>query len=245
MRPCKVFVSLAIFASIVSAQQTAPPTTGPRTAPPTTGPQTTPPTQRTAPAQTGFNFPTPLFQQPNVGSTLNLTPAQTRQLSEMNTKMQADWRDRFNTAFGSTAQNRDATMNQLQTQFNQAWMQGAGNIFNEAQRSRLNQLSLQSQGPSAFTNPDVQKQLNLTAQQQNQLQQLNTQFNRQLQDFSTVDPLRRDEATRRWNTFQQSMSERVNSILTDPQRKTWSQMTGDAFQFAPPFSGTSTTPTRP
>lgn len=222
MRWFKVFVSLALVSSVVHAQQT-----------------TAPPAQ---PAQRGFNFPTPLFQQPNVASNLNLTPAQTRQLGEMNTRLQADWQNRFNQAWGSTGRDRDASMQQLQTQYNQAWMNGTQNIFNDSQRTRYNQLYLQSQGPAAFYLPEVQRRLSLSDEQLTQLRQLGTQYGRQFQDFRTIDPAQRTDAMKRWDTMQKETSERLRTILNEQQQKTWSEMTGEPFRFAPPFSNTTTTP---
>lgn len=229
MRPFKVFVPFAMLSGVLIAQQpAAPPTTGQR--------PTAPPTQR------GYNFPAPLFQQPNVGTSLNLTPAQTRQLAEMNTRLQADWGDRFNKTWSSTGRDRDASLQQLQSQYYDTWMKGTQNIFNDAQRQRYNQLNLQYQGPSAFLNPDMQKGLNLSDEQRTQLGQLRTQYDRQFQDFRTVDPTRRDDAMKRWETMQKETSERMRSILNEQQQKTWSQMTGEQFRFAPPFSNTPTPP---
>jgi hypothetical protein len=223
MGPFKVtvFASLALLAGLsiprVEAQQQQPPT------------------------QRAYTFPPTITQYPNVSQTLNLTPAQTRQLSEMNTKLQADWRDRFNKAWTST--NRDATLQQLQSQYNEAWMKGSRDILNNNQMTRYNQLYLQSQGPGAYFNPDVQKRLNLNEEQMNQLRQLRTQYDRQYQDFRAVDPTRRDDAMKRWETLQKDTSDRIRTILNEQQQKTWSEMTGENFRFAPPF--TTTTPPRP
>jgi hypothetical protein len=199
------------------------------------------PQQQQQPAQRGFNFPTPLFQQPNINSQLNLTPQQQRQLSEFNTRFQADWRDRFNRAATSTEREREVALQRLQSEYNQAWMKGTNDIFNDTQRARYNQLALQSQGPGAFFDTGVQRRMNLNDEQMTQLRRLRTQWDRSMQDFQQVDPARRDDATKRWEALQRETSERVREILNDDQEKTWSELTGEAFRFSPPFSS-STTP---
>jgi hypothetical protein len=191
------------------------------------------------PTQRQFNFSTPLFQQPNVGTALNLTPAQTRQLTEMNTRLQTDWRDRFNKAWSATGRERDANLQQLQTQYNDAWMKGTGDIFNKTQAERYRQLQLQSEGPAVFANPTVRQRLDLTPEQQQQLGDLRTRFDTQ---FRGIDPTRdRTDATKQWETLRQETNDKIRGILNEQQRRTWSEMTGEAFKFAPPFS----TPTPP
>jgi hypothetical protein len=240
---------------ILAAQAAAPPATGAGQARPgqagqagQTGQagqgagQAGQPTQR-------FNFPTPLFQQPNVGQTLNLNRDQMGRLTDLNQRLQTRFQDEFNRAAGATGRDRDTNLQNLQGRFNTEFMQGARGVFNEQQMTRFQQLQLQSQGPSALMNPDVARRLNLSDEQRARLRELDTQFRRQMNEFSGPDASRREGFRNRWETFQRDSNSRLNSLLDENQRRTWSEMTGERFNFGPPAApGTGTggtTPPRP
>jgi hypothetical protein len=200
--------------------------------------------QATAPPGTGagqagqpatrFNFPTPLFQQPNVGQTLNLNRDQMTRLNGMTQQLQNRFQGDFNRAFTGSGRDRDAAMQALQGRFNSDFMKGAGGIFNDQQMTRYRQLQLQSQGASALLSPDVASRLNLTDEQRTRLRNLDTQYQRQLRDFTGSDASRRADFRNRWETFQRENGQRINGILDENQRRMWSQMTGERFNFAPP-----------
>jgi hypothetical protein len=72
-------------------------------------------------------------------------------------------------------------------------------------------------GLNNFNNPAIQKQLNLTPAQMNQIRQLSTNMR---SEQSNLNP---SQYSQMW--------EQVNSILTPEQRQTWTQLTGERFDF--------------
>jgi hypothetical protein len=232
-RSLKLLLTAAFFClpGLLAAQATAPPGTG-------AGQAGQPPPR--------FNFPTPLFQQPNVGQTLNLNRDQMGRLTDMTQRLQTRFQDDFNRASGATGRDRDTNLQTLQGRFNTEWMRGARGVFNEQQMTRFQQLQLQSQGPAALMNSDVATRLNLSDEQRTRLRDLDTQFQRQMRDFTGPDAARRQDFRTRWETFQRESNSRLNSLLDENQRRTWREMTGERFNFAPPAApgtGTGGTPT--
>ncbi len=66
-------------------------------------------------------------------------------------------------------------MEMLQNQFNDRFNQNVNSTLTDpGARSRFEQLNRQYMGLSNFNNPAIQKQLNLTPQQLNQIRQLST-----------------------------------------------------------------------
>src|SRR5207253_3533219 len=123
----------------------------------------------------------------------------------------------------------------MQRRFDQDWTRGARDILNQDQLNRLQQLRLQSQGPAAFSDADIQRRLDLSAEQQRSLTDLQKRYTNQLRDFRNLNPQNRDDL-RRWQDFQRGTNERLNSILNPDQRRMWSGMIGQPFNFPPPSS---------
>jgi hypothetical protein len=129
-----------------------------------------------------------------------------------------------------TAQQRQAQMQQFATRFDSDFNRSLDNTFNDpSQRSRYNQLRLQSMGANAFNDPAIQGQLNLTPQQQTQLRQMAAQWRTQMGQFgdgTNIDP-------NQWNQMSSQYWDQLNSVLTPQQQQTWQQLVGQRFNFSP------------
>jgi hypothetical protein len=179
----------------------------------------------------------PLFFNPDVRRTLSITEQQFGRLSDAFNQAQTRFQNDFNQLSTLNERDRLARIADLNRSFNDAVMQGAQDVFTQQQLARLQQLQLQSRGLDVFNDPAIQQQLNLTQAQLNDLRALNTDFNRQ------VDLLRRATANNRpaleqFNTLQQQMQQRMNTVLTEPQQRAFRGLTGDPFTFVPDFART-------
>src|SRR5262245_11064717 len=195
-------------------------------------------------AQTATDTPPPtppspplpaLHQYPNVAETLKLSPEQTRRLEDMNRELQARTRDAYSRAGGPLEREREAARQAVLARYNLDTARGVSSILNADQMARYRQLQLQYQGPGAFFDAEVQRQLALTQEQINQFAALRGTWDQQFQGFLTVDPAARVEAARRWEAMQRLNNQRINSILNQQQMRSWSGMVGESFRFAPPF----------
>jgi Spy/CpxP family protein refolding chaperone len=117
---------------------------------------------------------------------------------------------------------------------NEAYTKAVSDILNADQKKRLGQIELQQAGLRAFTRADVVKALNLTDDEKSKLKDLSDDYNKQMQElrgaggggggggrggnFQKMAELRKD-----------FMDKSLN-VLTDDQKKTWKDMTGEPFQ---------------
>jgi len=196
----------------------------------------TPQADQPAPGQ-GFTFPSPLHAQADVRQSLRLTDDQLRRLGELDTRLQGMYRNDFTRAYGTRETDRGAALNQTWGRYRTDWSRGAGEIFNENQMNRYRQLEMQFRGTEALIDADARRRLNLTEDQISRFNELNTQYQRQYRDFLAPDAARQENYRDRWARFRSDYNDRIGGILTEEQRRTWGQMTGERFDFAPPTGG--------
>jgi hypothetical protein len=121
-------------------------------------------------------------------------------------------------------------MQNLEAQYNQQFNRNLNDTITDPQtRSRFAQLNRQYQGLNAFNDPATQKQLKLTAAQRQQLGQLSGQWQTDIQAFGS----NRNPDSRQWSDLQARYSQQLNGVLSPEQQRSWSQMTGEAYQFQP------------
>jgi hypothetical protein len=96
-------------------------------------------------------------------------------------------------------------------------------------------LELQYRGLDAFNDAEILKQLSFTDQQRQRLQSLSDQAERERRSIAEAASTNRDQALQRYQQLQQQTWEQTNRILNDAQRRAWSQMTGNRFNFPPTF----------
>jgi hypothetical protein len=104
---------------------------------------------------------------------------------------------------------------------------GAG--LEKGQLKRFHQIELQFQGIRALQNTEVVAALRLTDEQKDRAKALNQELNSKLQDLL---PTGRDqaEAFQAQQKLRREAADRIPSILTPDQRKTWEELTGNPFE---------------
>ena len=127
-------------------------------------------------------------------------------------------------------------MQELNRQYYGDWSKGAGSVFNDAQRARYQQLNYQYGGFNSFYDPAVQKQLNLTADQQRNLRAQWDWSDQQLQDINRVGATDPTKGTQMYRDYWTQRQERVNQFLTPDQQKEWRSIVGDPYTFRPNFT---------
>jgi len=114
-------------------------------------------------------------------------------------------------------------------------------ILDDAQKKRLNQLGVQVAGSLAVLQPDISKELNVTAAQKakiDDLQRLQGEANQGIWERVGNQEIDRDEATEMMGKNGKILEESVLKILTDDQRKKLKEMSGEPFAFKDPKPGT-------
>jgi hypothetical protein len=191
--------------------------------------------QRTSPPSTigitpTFQYAAPLFRNQDVVRDLNLTPDQINRLSQETNRLQTRYSADYNRL---NDRDRPARVRELMRTYDEQWLRSAGKVLNQQQLDRYRQLQLQNSGFEAFSDPDVQRRLALTEEQQQQLRQLSEQMARERPNVPTGDRSRVDDGLRRWRDYQDQARERTNRILNERQLQMWREMTGAPYTLPP------------
>jgi hypothetical protein len=133
-----------------------------------------------------------------------------------------------------TDEQRTQKMGELQQGFNKNLSTTANDVFTDPQqRQRYNQLQMQYRGYNAFSDPTVQDKLNLTAEQRQKLGQQGQEWNKQMNGFGAGYKSDPEGTTKKFNEMRTQNGERINSVLTPDQQKSYQQMTGQSYNFQP------------
>lgn len=192
--------------------------------------------QGTNQVQSNFYYPPPLYRMDDVARSLTLTPEQVNRLNQLSQQLQGRYGTDFNSISNLSPAERSRRILELQQRFGNEWMTGARDIFNDQQLNRYRQLDLQFRGFSAFADPAIRQRLNLTDAQMQQVQQAQDWARQQMQALTRqgLDQASRDNLYRNYVT---EYRDRINQILTPEQRQTWTQLSGEPFNFRSGFGG--------
>jgi hypothetical protein len=122
-------------------------------------------------------------------------------------------------------------------------------VLQPAQAKRLKQIEIQVNGIISLNKTDVQKQLNLSDKQHDEIKEIGDKFKREVVKIvnDTSDSVSQDrpllaarkvlQAYRTVRVKSEAATDKALGRLTDEQRKTWRELTGEpfAFRFELPF----------
>jgi len=190
---------------------------------------------KTQPTTTNL-YPPALYQMEDVSKSLKLTPEQITNLNKLTETTQTRYRDEYGKLGSLKDADRFARMQELNQKYYTDWNKGARDIFNDTQRARYQQYNYQYGGFNSLYDPDVQKQLNLTAEQQKNLRAQWDWNNQQLADIYRTGATDATKGTQMYHDYWTARQERLNKFLTPDQQKAWNQLTGDPYTFQPTFT---------
>jgi hypothetical protein len=114
-------------------------------------------------------------------------------------------------------------------------LKAIGEILKPDQLQRLDQIRLQASGYRAFSRPEVQSALKLTDEQKENIKTITDDAAKALQALGgggQGSGRRRNQGGQgnsQRTAIQKETMDKIGSVLTDPQKKTWKDMTGDPF----------------
>jgi predicted aminopeptidase len=178
---------------------------------------------------------TPWFSDPTIRKQLNLTDPQ---FTHLNKAYGEAW-TRYNTGVGQLGklsdQERTERMRALGMTMNQDMAKALPNTITPEQAKRYHQLYMQYRGPEVFSDPQVQRELQLTDEQRTRLQKYQTEYQQQLNTIYQNAPKNPQDAAKQYMELRRSAGEQYNTILNQAQQRMWQQMTGEPFQFQQNF----------
>jgi hypothetical protein len=107
-------------------------------------------------------------------------------------------------------------------------LKALGDVLKPEQIKRLKQIELQQAGDRAFTRPDVQTALKLTDDEKDQIKTIADDAAKQRRELFQGGNAQgsRDKIT----ALRKETLEKIQAVLTDDQKKTWKDLTGDPFE---------------
>jgi hypothetical protein len=120
-----------------------------------------------------------------------------------------------------------------------AQMKALAEILTPQQLTRFKQISLQLKGPAAFLEADVQKELNLTGAQIDNIKTIQNDAGKQRKEiFAMMKEGQFAEAQQKMLVLNKEIQTRTLGLLNARQKQHWQRMTGPEFKMeAPKFGG--------
>jgi len=114
---------------------------------------------------------------------------------------------------------------------NEETYKALADVLKPEQIKRLKQIQLQRQGTFAFMSPDTQMELKLTDDQKDKIKTIGDDARQEMGAlFEEQDQAARQK---KMAAFQKETMEKITAVLTDDQKKTWKEMTGEPFEYKP------------
>jgi len=178
-----------------------------------------------------------LLQNESVQKELKVDKDQAGKVTEAVKKVQDQHADDFAKLRDITNQDeRRQKSQELTKTVSDETLKAVSSILSADQVKRLKQIELQQAGLQAFTRPDVQKALNLTGEQQDAIKTLNDEAAKKRQELFQGG--RRQggggQGQSQMTALRKESMEKVQKLLNADQRKTWKDLTGDAFEIQRP-----------
>jgi LTXXQ motif family protein len=133
-----------------------------------------------------------------------------------------------------------------------------GEVLKPEQMTRLKQLELQRAGFAAYSRADVQTALKFTDEQKEKVKTIADEANKQIRELMPMGTAggarpargaggagagaRGGPNAEKMTAIRKETTEKIVAVLTDDQKKSWKEMTGEAFTFPPPTFGRPATP---
>jgi hypothetical protein len=180
-----------------------------------------------------------LLQNESVQKELKMDPDQVTKTKEAVTKVTEAHRDDTTKLREITdmAERREKSQ-ALNATITKETLAAVGDILKPDQLKRLHQIQLQTAGLRAFSQADVQTALKLNDDQKAKIKTITDDANKELAEFR---PMRgaggggggarpNPENQAKIQAIQKAATEKVQGVLTDDQKKSWKDMTGEPFQ---------------
>ena len=172
--------------------------------------------------------PAGLLMNPDVKKELKLTDDQLTKLQDALGKVQDKHKDTF-TKFREMS---DADRRKAIRSFTEDYNKAVASVLDEKQMKRFKQIQWQLAGIGALEDPEAQKTLKLSEDQQKKLAAVFEDSGKKMQDLfkgGNVEGKREE-----FEKIRKDTEDRAYNVLTDEQKKQWKEMQGEPFRPAPP-----------
>jgi hypothetical protein len=178
----------------------------------------------------GFGGVGMLIGNEGVQKELKLDSGQVEKAQEAVTKVREKHQDDFAKLQDLSQEERREKMGPIQQAISAETMKELDTILKPDQIKRLKQIQLQQSGVNAFTTPEVEKALKLSAAQKEKIKTIAGDAMAQMRELFQPGGDFQEMAKKRAAMQKESM-ERVTGILSDDQKTAWKELVGAPFEF--------------
>jgi Spy/CpxP family protein refolding chaperone len=168
-----------------------------------------------------------LYTNTGVQKELKFTDDQTSKVREIVTDIRGKYQDKLQEA--RQAQDREQ-MTKLNTEMSAEVKKAMAEVLKPEQIKRFSEIQMQQMGAMAFGSPDVQKKITLTDDQKDKIKGINDDAQAQRREIMQGFQDDREGTMKKLADFNKELLGKVTALLTDDQKKTWKEMTGEPFE---------------
>jgi Spy/CpxP family protein refolding chaperone len=168
-----------------------------------------------------------LLMNSGVQKELKLTDDQVKKIRDALAKVREDLKDDLEKLGDRDLPREDRA--KLMAKVNEANTKALAGILKADQAKRLKQITLQTRGAQAFSDPEVQKALKLDDGQKDKLRKIAQESGQKMRElFQGGGDMQ--EVMKKIAELRKETMTKAAGVLTDEQKKTWKEMTGTPFE---------------
>jgi Spy/CpxP family protein refolding chaperone len=170
-----------------------------------------------------------LLGNESVQKELKLEDQQIEKAKELGDKIREKMTAARSELQGLDQEEQRTKMTALMREVNESTMKSAAEFLKPEQITRLKQISLQTRGAMAFSDPEVAKKLNITDSQKSDIQSIVEASRSEMpsrEDFQSD----REAAMKKMAEINKDTVAKVAAKLNDEQQKSWKEMIGAPFE---------------
>jgi hypothetical protein len=175
----------------------------------------------------GGGNPLMLLANADVQKELSLTDDQKEKVKSAGDKM----REKMREAFQGGGQPDREKMQAMMKEMNDEATKTVKETLKPEQQKRLKEIQYQAMGAQAFANADVQKELKITDEQKEKLNTINQDMQKEMRELRQGGNFQDPETQKKIQALRKETTEKTMAVLTDDQKKTWKDMTGEPVKY--------------
>lgn len=174
-----------------------------------------------------------LYANKSVQKELKFTDEQAKKAGEI----VADLREKYQDKLQEARQSQDfQAMQKINRDMTDEAKKMMADVLKPDQIKRFDQISLQQRGLQAFTDPELLKKIDLNDDQKAKIRDIGQEVQAQRQEIMQGFQDDREGTMKKMNTLRKESIDKALAVLTDSQKKTYKEMSGEPFEvkYEPP-----------
>jgi len=180
----------------------------------------------------GGNLAT-LAANTGVQKELKLDDQQVEKAKDLAEKTREKMRETRETLQGLEGEERRTKQQEISREMNASGLKALGEFLKPEQIARLKQISYQVRGVIAFSDPEVQRKLNLTDSQKSDIQAMVQELGTESRTIFQDNQDDREAAMKKIQELGKQTLSKAEAKLNDEQQKSWKELLGAPFEFKP------------